>query len=46
MNKKGDVPFWLVMTILVLVVFVILVVIVTQAGGYLQKFVQWMGDVF
>jgi len=42
MNKRGDIPFWLIMTIIALITFVILVVIMTQAGGKLGGLMDWI----
>jgi len=46
MNKKADMPYWLVMTIIVLLGLVVMLIIVGAAGGKLGDFANWLADRF
>ena len=46
MNKKADIPFWLVMTIIILASMIVLIIIITAAGGKMQEFLEWLTNIF
>ena len=46
MNKRGDIPFWLVTLILVLLGMIIIILLITAAGGKMQDFVRWIAGIF
>jgi hypothetical protein len=46
MDKKGDMPFWLVMMILILAGLVVVLLIIFAASGKLQDFLAWLTEVF
>ena len=46
LNKKGDIPFWLVMVIIILVTMIALLLIITATGGKLNEFIEWLSNVF
>jgi len=41
MDKKGELPFWLIMAILILVTLIVMLIIVGAAGGKLHEFTDW-----
>ncbi len=46
MDKKADVPFWLVMTILILASMIVLILIISASGGKMQEFTDWLSNIF
>lgn len=46
MNKKGDIPFWLMMTIVILLSMIVILLILTASGGKMQEFLGWLEDFF
>lgn len=46
MNKKAEMPFWLVMTIITLVTMVVILIFIGLAGGKFNDFVDWLSSVF
>jgi hypothetical protein len=46
MNKKGDIPFWLIITILILVSLLVVLALIFGIKGKLGEFLAWLGDVF
>ena len=46
MNKKGDMPFWLVMAIVVIVTMIVILVFIGLAGGRFNAFADWLSGVF
>jgi hypothetical protein len=46
MDKKGDIPFYLVMMILVLVSLIVVLFIIFAMSGKLQDFIAWLQEVW
>jgi hypothetical protein len=46
LNKKGEMPFWLVSMIIVLATMIVVLIIISISGGRLNEFIEWLGSVF
>lgn len=46
MNKKGDIPFWLISLIIVLVTLVVLIFIISGVGSEIFSGLDFIADLF
>lgn len=46
MDKKGDIPFWLVMTIIILISLIVVLLIIYGASGKITEFYEWLRSMF
>jgi hypothetical protein len=46
MEKKAEMPFWLVKLVIALALMFILLIIITTASGYNFEFLDWLKDWF
>jgi hypothetical protein len=42
MEKKAEMPFWLVKMVIALALMLILLIIITTAGGFNFEFLDWL----
>ena len=45
MDRKGDIPFYLVMIILILIAIVVMMGIIFLANGQMKEFLAWLSGV-
>jgi uncharacterized membrane protein len=46
MDKKGDMPFWVIMLIFSLITLVTILIIIGLAGNKVHGFLDWLSGVF
>jgi hypothetical protein len=46
MNKKAELPFWLVSVIIILLGLIVVMIILSASGGKMHEFLDWLEGVF
>jgi hypothetical protein len=46
LNKKGEMPFWLVSMIIILATMIVILIIISISGGRLNEFTEWLERIF